>query len=163
MIEGRDEILDAAVKYLQKNLKDEIGLTYLRYRLCCSRSGQNLSRVYNNGECPSPALRSRRSVVAHPSHELRLHGWLEQTRPCVCVLTDGAGRSGEPRLTRTTEVLARAGATQGAIYGRFTDLEVYSAILNGDGELSRVVEELAEMFVEKRTIMSLVMLPRVIA
>jgi len=90
-------------------------------------------------------------VVAHPSHELRLHGWLEQTRPCVCVLTDGAGRSGEPRLTRTTEVLARAGATQGAIYGRFTDLEVYSAILNGDADLfERVVEHLAEMFVEKR-------------
>ena len=99
-----------------------------------------------------PRLSARAAlVVAHPSHELRLHGWLEQTRPCVCVLTDGAGRSGEPRLTRTTEVLARAGATQGAIYGRFTDLEVYSAILNGDGELfARVVEELAEMFVEKR-------------
>ena len=62
-----------------------------------------------------PPLSARAAlVVAHPSHELRLHGWLEQTRPCVCVLTDGAGRSGEPRLTRTTEVLARAGATQGA-------------------------------------------------
>lgn len=87
-------------------------------------------------------------VVAHPSHELRIHGWLEQTRPYVCVLTDGAGRSGEPRLSRTSEVLDRVGATQGTIYGRLTDLEVYAAILNGDSELfAGLVEELCEAFV----------------
>jgi hypothetical protein len=61
-------------------------------------------------------------VVAHPSHELRLHGWLEQARPYVCILTDGGGRAGEPRLARTTEVLFRAGARHGAIYGRLSDL-----------------------------------------
>ena len=86
-------------------------------------------------------------VVAHPSHELRVHGWLEQTRPYVCILTDGGGRSGEPRLSRTTEVLSRAGATQGVIYGRLTDLEIYSAILNADSELfAGLVEELAHVF-----------------
>jgi len=69
-------------------------------------------------------------VVAHPSHELRVHGWLEQTRPYVCVLTDGGGRRGEARLSRTSEVLTRAGAAQGTIYGRLTDLEVYTAILS---------------------------------
>jgi len=90
-------------------------------------------------------------VVAHPSHELRLHGWLEEVKPYVCVLTDGGGRSGEPRLERTTEVLLRAGATQGAIYGRFSDLEVYGAILNGDMALfAGIVEELAQVFVEQR-------------
>lgn len=90
-------------------------------------------------------------VVAHPSHELRIHGWLEQTRPYVCVLTNGAGRSGEPRLSRTSEVLARAGATRGAIYGRLTDLEVYAAILNGDSEIfARLVEELSDAFVAER-------------
>ena len=90
-------------------------------------------------------------VVAHPSHELRVHGWLEQTRPYVCVLTNGAGRTGEPRLSRTTEVLSRAGATPGAIYGQLTDLEVYAAILNGDSELfARVVEELSDVFVAER-------------
>jgi hypothetical protein len=89
-------------------------------------------------------------VVAHPSHELRLHGWLEQAKPYVCVLTDGGGRSGEPRLNRTTEVLSRAGAKQGAFYGRLGDLEVYSAILNGDSELfAGVVEELAQAFVDE--------------
>ena len=90
-------------------------------------------------------------VVAHPSHELRIHGWLEQARPYVCVLTDGGGRSGEPRLQRTTEVLTNAGATQGAIYGRLGDLEVYSAILNGDAELfAGLVDELAQTFADQR-------------
>jgi len=90
-------------------------------------------------------------VVAHPSHELRLHGWLEQAKPYVCVLTDGGGRAGEPRLDRTTEVLSRAGARQGTIYGRLADLEVYSAILNGEVELfTELVEELAQAFVNER-------------
>ena len=101
---------------------------------------------------PFPSYPARAAlVVAHPSHELRLHGWLEQAKPYVCVLTDGGGRAGEPRLDRTTEVLSRAGATQGAIYGRFADLEVYSAILNGDTELfAGIVEELADVFVDQR-------------
>ena len=99
----------------------------------------------------SPQLGRAALVVAHPSHELRVHGWLEQTRPYVCILTDGAGRSGEPRLARTSEVLARAGATQGAIYGPLTDLDVYAAILNGDSELfAELVEELAHAFVAEQ-------------
>jgi len=90
-------------------------------------------------------------VVAHPSHELRIHSWLEQTRPLVCILTDGAGRSGEPRLHRTSEVLFRTGATPGPIYGRLTDLEVYAAILNQDSKLfAGLVEELAQMFVDEQ-------------
>ena len=89
-------------------------------------------------------------VVAHPSHELRIHGWLEKTRPYVCVLTDGAGRSGESRLHRTTELLLNVDARPGAIYGQLTDLEVYSAILNGNAELfAELIEELARAFVEE--------------
>ncbi len=90
-------------------------------------------------------------VVAHPSHELRLHGWLEQAKPYVCVLTDGGGRSAEPRLERTTEVLSRAGATQGAIYGRLADVDVYSAILRGDVDLfAGIVKELAQAFADQK-------------
>jgi hypothetical protein len=90
-------------------------------------------------------------IVAHPSHELRVHGWLEQTRPYVCVLTDGGGRFGEPRLQRTSEVLDRVGARQGSLYGRLKDLEVYSAILNGDADLfGGLVEELAEAFAREQ-------------
>jgi hypothetical protein len=101
---------------------------------------------------PFPLLSARAAlVVAHPSHELRVHGWLEQAKPYVCVLTDGAGRSGEPRLSRTTEVLSRCGATQGTIYGRLTDLQVYAAILDGDAKLFEdLVEELAQMFVAEK-------------
>ncbi len=101
---------------------------------------------------PPPSYPARAAlVVAHPSHELRLHGWLEQAQPYVCVLTDGGGRSGEPRLERTTEVLSRAGATQGTIYGRLSDLDVYAAILKGDTDLfAAIVEELAQKFVEQR-------------
>ena len=90
-------------------------------------------------------------VVAHPSHELRVHGWLKQTRPYVCVLTDGGGRSGDVRLPRTSEVVAHAGATQGRIYGRLSDLEVYSAILNQDADLfAGLVEELARALAEQK-------------
>lgn len=101
---------------------------------------------------PLPAsFRRAALVVAHPSHELRVHGWLEEARPYVCILTDGAGRSGEPRLSRTSEVLARVGATQGVIFGRLTDLEVYAAILRGDSELfAELVEELAQAFVTEQ-------------
>ena len=96
---------------------------------------------------------SRRAalVVAHPSHELCIHGWLQKARPYVCVLTDGGGRSGQSRLARTSEVISRAGAVQGVIYGRLTDLEVYSAILRKDsGLFVRIVEELASVFVDEQ-------------
>ena len=87
-------------------------------------------------------------VVAHPSHELRVHGWLEKSRPYVCILTDGRGRSGATRLRNTSDVLARAGATEGTVYGRLSDLEVYDAILKGDSKLfAQLVEELAQAFV----------------
>jgi AcrR family transcriptional regulator len=81
-------------------------------------------------------------VVAHPGHELRIHGWLEKVRPVVFVLTDGSGR-GAPRLESTTRLLAKAGATPGSIYGRFSDREIYSALLAG--ETDRFVELAAEL------------------
>jgi hypothetical protein len=83
-------------------------------------------------------------IVAHPGHELRVHGWLELTRPRVFVLTDGSGRSGASRLEYTTRVLERAGAERGGVYGRFTDRALYAAILDGDAEVFlRLVDELA--------------------
>jgi hypothetical protein len=76
---------------------------------------------------------------------------MEKARPYVCVLTDGGGRSGESRLDRTTEVLLKAAARPGAIYGRLTDLEVYSAVLDGNaGLFAGLVEELARAFAEER-------------
>src|SRR5438067_2403514 len=71
-------------------------------------------------------------VVAHPGHELRLFRWLELERPTVFVLTDGSGRSGRSRVESTRAVLAATGCEAGSILGRFTDREIYRAILERD-------------------------------
>ena|SRR5437868_4967399 len=74
-----------------------------------------------------------------------------KTHPYVCILTDGSGRSGQSRLSSSSKVLARVGATQGAIYGRLTDREVYSAILDGNSDLfAGLVEELAHAFITEK-------------
>ena len=86
--------------------------------------------------------------VAHPGHELCVHGWLETARPRVFVLTDGSGRSGRSRIQSTTKILKQAGAEPGSIYGRLTDAEIYRAILNHDFELFlSITEEFAKALV----------------
>jgi hypothetical protein len=83
--------------------------------------------------------------IAHPGHELRVHRWLELSRPLVFVLTDGSGRAGRSRLAATSELLARCGARPGSIYGRMTDGELYRALLDGrHGLFASLAEELAE-------------------
>jgi hypothetical protein len=49
-------------------------------------------------------------IIAHPGHELRVHHWIEKTRPLVLVLTDGSGRTTQSRLASTTRILEQAGA-----------------------------------------------------
>ncbi|HSS47479.1 MAG TPA: hypothetical protein VLX28_00905 [Thermoanaerobaculia bacterium] len=84
-------------------------------------------------------------VVAHPGHELRVHRWLELTRPVVFVLTDGSGNHGVSRLDSSTALLGRAGATAGSIYGRLSDRELYRAVLGGDlGLFTGLADELAQ-------------------
>jgi AcrR family transcriptional regulator len=83
-------------------------------------------------------------VIAHPGHELRVHHWLETAAPMVFVLTDGSGHAGVSRLASTTRLLARAGATPGSIYGRFSDRELYRALLDKDWDRFAVLaDELA--------------------
>ncbi|HYH46807.1 MAG TPA: hypothetical protein VEG34_14070 [Thermoanaerobaculia bacterium] len=82
-------------------------------------------------------------VIAHPGHELRVHGWLEQARPLVCILTDGSGGAGSSRLDSTRRVLAAAGAVPGPVFGRFTDRELYADLLAG--EAGRFVALAAEV------------------
>jgi len=89
-------------------------------------------------------------VVAHPIHELRVHGWMQMARPRVFILTDGSGRGGQPRLPSTTKVLEDVGASQGSIYGRFTDLEIYTAFLKCDFDVFiQLAEELADEFSQR--------------
>lgn len=68
-------------------------------------------------------------VVGHPGHELRVHGWLSEARPLVLVLTDGSGHGGTPRLSSTTALIGRAGATAGPVFGRFSDALMYQTLL----------------------------------
>lgn len=85
-------------------------------------------------------------IVAHPGHELRLHGWLEATRPTVQVLTDGSGRNGKPRLDSTRRILDRAGAMPGGVFGRLSDSALYEAIIDGQFSVfTGLAEELAEL------------------
>lgn len=83
-------------------------------------------------------------VVGHPGHELRIHGWLERAQPIVFVLTDGSGHGNRSRLASSTRVIDRASGRTGSIYGRFTDAEIYAALLGADvAVFTRVAEELA--------------------
>jgi hypothetical protein len=89
-------------------------------------------------------------VVAHPGHELLVHGWLEATLPRVCVLTDGSGRTQRSRLDSTTRVLEAVGAVPGPIYGPMTDIELYTAVIDFDHKpFLRVVDELASMLLRE--------------
>jgi hypothetical protein len=84
-------------------------------------------------------------VVAHPGHELRVHGWLELARPEVWVLTDGSGHHTQGRMPSTRAVLERAGATPGPVFGAFTDRDTYGLLLAGDPEpFADVARRLAE-------------------
>jgi hypothetical protein len=68
-------------------------------------------------------------LVAHPGHELLVHGWIGQSKPIVQVLTDGSGHSAVGRLEMTAEFLRAAGALPGVIFGRLSDREAYAMIL----------------------------------
>src|SRR5258708_4480290 len=99
-----------------------------------------------NFRCTIPDSRAA-LVVGHPGHELLVHGWLEETRPLVFVLTDGSGRSGKSRLASTTRVVEQSGAKAGSIYGRLTDVAAYEAILNHQFDVfARLALELCEAF-----------------
>jgi hypothetical protein len=88
-------------------------------------------------------------IIAHPGHELRVHGWLERERPVVFVLTDGSGHEGVPRVSSTRSVITRAGAIPGPVLGRFSDREVYEVILDGRIDpLAEVVDTIAGVLAE---------------
>lgn len=102
-----------------------------------------------NNTAPSKGERAA-LVVAHPGHELRVHGWLEEARPVVCVLTDGSGRTQHSRLDSTTRVLEAAGARPGPVYGVLSDVELYAALLEHEhAKFTRVVGELASVFLRE--------------
>ena len=83
-------------------------------------------------------------VVAHPGHELRIHGWLETARPEVWVLTDGSGHTGRSRIDSTTRILNDTRAAPGPIYGHMSDADLYQAVLSFDhGRFTSIAAQLA--------------------
>ena len=70
-------------------------------------------------------------VVAHPGHELKVFGWLEESAPRVYVLTDGSGNNGASRLPSTTKLLRQSGSVPDGFYGFISDATVYEALLEG--------------------------------
>jgi len=88
-------------------------------------------------------------VVAHPGHELHLHGWLERTRPWVFILTDGSGSAGTSRLESSRRVLEAARARPTPLFGVCSDRELYERILRRDVAFFRdLVDRLAESLLE---------------
>lgn len=71
-------------------------------------------------------------ILAHPGHELRLHGWLEIAQPRVSILTDGSGSAGHSRVPSSLDVLRRTGAHASDIAGAFTDHELYRLVMQQD-------------------------------
>ena len=121
--------------------------------------GDNDPRPFGTGTKVVPmssnadAWRDERTalVIGHPGHELRVHHWLERVRPVTFVLTDGSGHTEHSRLDSTTQVIARAGATRGTIYGALSDRALYSAILHGDHALfARLAEGFAAALLAER-------------
>jgi hypothetical protein len=80
-----------------------------------------------------------------------VHGWLVAAKPTVMVLTDGSGHTGVSRLPSSAALVERAGATAGSIFGRFTDAEVYRALLERRTSVfADLVEEVAEAIVDRQ-------------
>jgi hypothetical protein len=85
-------------------------------------------------------------VIAHPGHELLLHGWISRTKAVVHVLTDGSAHSSAPRLDDTAACLDAAGASVG-LFGRLSDREAYAMIIERNVPLPlALVAELAAAF-----------------
>lgn len=80
-------------------------------------------------------------VIGHPGHELRVYGWISQVRPIVCILTDGSGSDGTPRLDKTLEILHESGAEIGPLCGELSDRRIYEKILRHEYDLFDVLCE----------------------
>jgi hypothetical protein len=89
--------------------------------------------------------------IGHPGHELRVFGWTRMVHPRVYVLTDGSGATGTTRLERSAQLLSDAGAGSGTVFGRFSDHEIYKAMMAGElARFTTMVDELVEAWIRDR-------------
>lgn len=84
-------------------------------------------------------------VIAHPGHELRVHGWLESAKPQVFILTNGSGSISRSRIESSRRVVEESGAQTASIFGRWSDAQLYAFVLARDhAPLIDLAEELSE-------------------
>jgi hypothetical protein len=90
-------------------------------------------------------------IIGHPGHELRVWGWLTAARPFVCILTDGSGSTGHPRLALSRAALEEAGALPASPFGELTDEDVYAALTSGEyGALLTVAHRLTTAILTRK-------------
>lgn len=71
--------------------------------------------------------------VAHPGHELRIHGWLRQAKPVLSVLTAGSRSTENPaRIEATVATTSRDGLYLDALGGQILDKDFYRLIKVGN-------------------------------
>src|SRR3954466_2589387 len=88
-------------------------------------------------------------VIGHPGHELRAYGWIAETQPLVCVLTDGGGSNEASRLDHTARLLCGLGARVGPLFGELTDRAIYDLILRHDyAPFTELAQRLANLLVD---------------
>ena len=88
-----------------------------------------MTELFQTDSVASQHRRRAILVIAHPGHELRVHGWLETTVREVWILTDGSGHTGRSRVESTTRVLEPTGAVPGRVYGLMSDADLYNTVL----------------------------------
>lgn len=86
--------------------------------------------------------------IAHPGHEMRVYGIVRATRPTTCVLTDGSGGAGQPRIDTCRTLLDDLHVPTTGLFGRFRDRDFYELLLTGNAApLVALVHELADLLV----------------
>ncbi len=88
-------------------------------------------------------------AIAHPGHEIRVFGWMTEHQPLVSVLTDGSGRTNNPRLASTAVIVRQTGSRVASQFGLTTDQSLYAEVLAGNaGIFLRIADRLARDWVE---------------
>lgn len=92
--------------------------------------------------------------IAHPAHELRLHGWLARSQAEVHVLTTGSrSGAGRERLDATGRLLDGLGCPRGRVFGPFVDRDLYGGLMGGETDGFHVVaDRLREALVARHAV-----------
>jgi hypothetical protein len=105
-----------------------------------------------------PYTSSTALFVAHPGHELRLHGWMSREKPICMVLTTGS-RSGSDiaRSQASANVISSVGGRCSELFGSVLDRDLYNFILAGDASpfqqwKDRLIETLVSNRIERLVI-----------